>query len=487
MLIKRTLRILFLVALSFSYTSVLSQSSIAQSSNDGQNESPILDYARIQDYSSDELYEYNRALILLMSELEHFQQLDGNFKKKNAFLLKLIESSYAGTETDPPYTLGNNCLIGGFFGNFESKSGTGTKDITCDSPNRCTTASGGRGHVCNPLYFTYEKPATGKAFCAPLTRDLTTTGCLPMFDALYKRMCGNSNDFCDAFAEHFKATVKKATGKDSPAAMRKYVDSVLAEYKRIEKYCFDSNGNTKEHIIGQKESCFKLRAYYKRLLEVYNKTRSADFSCIDAGLKKAVPGYQAPSSQVEFLKLRSKEIADSRKLTGMRARETNARRSVIFSLSAVGVCTDKPMSSRSANEVNKLLAERKLQTLPAATYVSTFDGAHPSVIKNNGLLSNNFKQRAKNWEANAGGLRSCNKQSLSASQQVELCVKLHKACGMDSSKCKDTERDSDDSSGGGSNGGPGPAPEDEDEEVGERGEGGANADRGGPQGAGPGG
>jgi hypothetical protein len=455
-----------------------------------QDTPPILDYSNFDKYSGDELYEYHKALYAIFVELEKFQADESLHKKKTAFFLKLMEESFANTETDPPYNLGNECLIGGYWGKLIS---TSTKSMTCDSPNRCTTSSGGSGHVCNPTFFTYQNPSNGTPICAPMTRDLTTTGCLPQFDKMYKDMCGNTDASCEKFAAHFKASVKKATGKSDPKTMRNYVAKIFEEYERIKKYCFDSKGNIKSHVMGQKESCFRLKAQYERLITVYTNTRSADFSCIDAGLSKA--GYSADNAraQVALLTLRAKEITDTvapHKWWGIRTREIDAKKGIIMSLSSVGVCQNAPLSEDKRAQVNAHLGQFKMKDIPSGQYKSLF-GAGPNVIKDGGLVSSSYTFRAKNWNENAGSLANCERKTLDKEGQIKLCKALHKSCGMGSDICQENPNGGDgggggDDGGGSDSGGPDPEPT-ESESTGNGETDNTPADPGGGHTKGPGG
>jgi hypothetical protein len=420
-----------------------------------QDTPPILDYSNFDQYSGQELYEYHTALFGIFTELENFQADESLQKKKTAFFIKLMEESVANTETDPPYKLGNECLIGGYWGQLIS---TSTKSMTCDSPNRCTTSSGGSGHVCNPTFFTYQNPASGKAICAPLTRDLTTTGCLPQFDKMYKEMCGNTDKSCEKFAAHFKASVKKATGKSDPKTMRKYVAKIFEEYERIRQYCFDSKGKIKPHVMGQKESCFRLKSQYERLTKIYENTRSADFSCIDTGLSKAGYDPNMARAQVTLLSVRAKEITDTvapYKWWGIRTREIDAKRGVIMSLASVGVCQNTPLSDDKRAQANGHLGQFKMNDIPAGEYQTLF-GASPSIIKDGGLGSPSYTTRAKNWNTSAGSLANCERKTLDRAGQIKLCKALHKSCGMGAGICEGREGGSDNgrvNGGGGDDGG----------------------------------
>ena len=130
---------------------------------------PILTYEEIEVMPSQDVYRYYHDLQTLMTEMEKFQFLHKNGLKepeKYSAILSLIESSYAGSETLPPYKIGNDCLIGGYWGNWTKKAThkqgkTVGYRTTCSSPHRCALPgdSGGHksGHMCNPKYFTYSE------------------------------------------------------------------------------------------------------------------------------------------------------------------------------------------------------------------------------------------------------------------------------------------------------------------------------------------
>lgn len=423
------------------------------------SDKPILDYGNLDKYSGDEFYEYHKALGQLMAEIERFQSLDASAKGKTAFLIKLIEESFAGSEGMPPYRVGQDCLIGGgYWGQFETRSNGG---LTCNSPQQCTPSGGGQGHQCNPLFFTHN--TNGSPLCVRMERTLTTTGCLPAFDSLYQRLCPNGgNEPCQAFADHFRASVRRETGRDDARTIRGYVDRIFSQYERIKDYCFNSDGSVKNHDLGQKESCFKLREYYERVLSIYRQLRAPNFACIESGVSSTMStphgnsraiAMQTPSAQIGLLALRSKELADTKwpmRWFGARTRGEAAIRSTIHSLVAVGVCENKPMTSSHKASLDSLLNQDKLGAQAPATYANLFGGASPLVIRDQGLQNYNQSTRLNNWNSAAGeNLKSCQKREMTAQEKRALCHKLHRSCGLNTSSCNE-EPDRD---GGGNDGG----------------------------------
>ena len=430
------------------------------------SERPILNYQHLDKYSGHDLYEYHKALGLLLAEMERFQSLSPNSKSKKAFLLKWIEESYADEpqpEGLPPYRVGQYCLIGGYWGTFRNRENGG---LTCDSTNHCSLSGGGEGHRCNPLFFTQD--TSGNAFCVQIASDLTTRperGCVDAFDSVFRRLCPDSgNEPCPAFADHFRASVRNAeNGRDDARAMSRYISRIMDQYDRIKQYCFNADGSAKNHEMGQKESCFRLREYYQRLLDTYRQIRPPNFSCIETGIgstlstpngESAAINIERPSAQIGLLALRSRELADTRGFTrfrNARARGEAAIRSTIHSLTAVGVCTNRPVSSEQRATLDELLGQDKLSPQEPAIYSTLFgEGASPQVIRNNGLNNYDQRGRLRDWNNGAGeNLKSCQRQELSPQQRRAMCYKLMRACGLRTDSCSEQPQDRDGGDGGG--------------------------------------
>lgn len=331
---------------------------------------------QIKTMPAKDVFNYYKKLHAFVNEMEKFQDANkpGSFQKgkKKSAMFQLIEEAFAGTETAPPYTLGNNCLIGGYWGNWVKRA---NGSMTCDSPNRCTTDTGDSGHKCNPKFFSYMDATSRKEFCVPLKRDLTRNSC----DATVKRFYDEMG--AEAGADHFRrslvtAITDQATteGRNAEELLQQTREEIYTEYQRIYNYCGETEDEWKRHTAGQYESCFNLQKQYDAIDSIVGieapPTPPTDivenppaevpagedgdglgkFSCIKSSLDQN--GYPHVSTKyIAMFAAASKWHADTewvdrekRSKTASResyaVRHAKALRSAIVSLVDIGLCKD---------------------------------------------------------------------------------------------------------------------------------------------------
>lgn len=460
---------------------------------------PMLTYAQIQKMPSQDVYRYYKKLYALMAELEKFQRLDKKSDKVAALLEQMfLNTSHAGSETPPPYSHGNDCLIGGYWGTWTYRRdipGIANKNgMTCISENRCALPGDEgntlSGHKCNPKYFTYENAPARGAWCVNLKKDLTTNGCIALLEKRYSEMCDTNSNFCRPFADHFKRSILEAIAADAKysgiseeQAISQYRDEVFTEFERIRQYCGDTKAEWDRHSAGQEYSCFRLMNFYEQLEQtvteiapppalpppvIYTPTNNnglGPYACIKQGLINA--GYNSTSNKyIAMFAVRAKEQADTTFsiFRNAKGRQRASTKATILSIASVGICSGSGPTAQEASVIDSWLSSDKLKNLNRDQYYSMFGLERQHAIPHTGWDKYSSAQRRNLWDQVVKNeyVRSCPKK-LPVKESIRVCKMMHKACGYsNTSACsqqaqEDNDNDSDDSSrppgGGGGSGG----------------------------------
>lgn len=439
---------------------------------------PMLSYEQIQKLPSQDVLKYYRALHRLMAELEKFQLLDKKSDKVSSLLKYLLmNESHAGSESLPPYKVGNDCLIGGYWGQWTYRKdipGLSNKSgMTCNSPNRCALPgdSGGQmsGHMCNPKYFTYASASTRTEWCVNLKKDLTANGCISMLEKRYNEMCDGHQQECRPFADHFKRSILQAIAADAKfqgipedQAVEQYKAEVFTEFSRIRNYCGDSKEEWDRHSAGQQYSCFRLMSHYQQLQRTVaqiapkptpvpppaqppyrpgsaNIDGLGPYACIKQGLVAA--GYtNASNKQIAMFAVRAKDQADDTFLISLfssaQGRQDTTMENTILSIASVGVCQGQPLNADEARRTSYWLCKDKLTDLNNTDYKRVFGVDRKKVIPAGGWRNYPFRQRRGSFETlvDNPAVRSCPRKPTEA-ESTRLCRIMHRACKMDESAC----------------------------------------------------
>ncbi len=442
---------------------------------------PMLTYAQIYKMPSKDVVRYYRNLHKLMAELERFQLTDKKSDKVARVLQQLfLNESHAGSESLPPYKVGTECLIGGYWGQWTYRRdipGISNKNgMTCNSPNRCSLPgdSGGQqsGHMCNPKYFTYANSSSRSEWCVNLKKDLTSNGCIALLEKRYSEMCDGHDQECRPFADHFKRSILQAIAADAKyqgisegEAIDQYKNEVFTEFSRIRDYCGDTKVDWDRHSAGQQYSCFRLMSHYQQLQRTVaeiapkpapqplppprytpppagnNSPDSAlgPYACIKQGLVAA--GYTHASNRaIAMFAVRAKDQADDSFFSWMSSgqrRQDNTMTNTILAISGVGVCQGMPLSADEARRTNYWLCKDKLSDLHSGEYKRIFGVEPQRVIPRGGWSNYDFKQRRGAWESNVNhpDIRSCPRKP-TASESLRICRIMHRACRMDEQGCE---------------------------------------------------
>ncbi|MBY0314479.1 MAG: hypothetical protein K2Q26_03100 [Bdellovibrionales bacterium] len=434
-------------------------------------EIPFLTYEQIQKLDAKTVYNFYRKVHEFMANVEEFQSQNANGefeskKKKSAGFFQLIEESFAqGTETPPPYRVGANCLIGGYWGTWQRRpTGNGSFRVTCDSPNRCAlpTDTGGQrsGHQCNPRYFTYANAATAEPYCANLRKDLTQSNCITVVERFYREMGQQS------FADHFRRSLLKAiqadaryAGTSEAEALQKYKAEVFTEYRRIQNYCGTTQAEWNRHTAGQNHSCFKLMRHYNEIersvaqIERENPRLArrpshpprrghgpasparglGPYACIKQGMARA--GYpNASNKYIAAIAMAARYDNDGFGATLPAERRRLALQTTIMSIASLGPCDASQYEFTPEEEA----ASERYLSMDRVTDRSQFEQIFQT---RHGYVSFNqwsypaTKRRNFNYWNRGRPIQKCVTAPTRENDIRHLCVEMAKACNTETTGC----------------------------------------------------
>jgi hypothetical protein len=447
----------------------------------------LLTAKEIHKIPAKKVYAYYQKIYTFLGEMERFQSQNKNYspRKKSAAVFQFLDESFAGTETPSPYSLGNDCLIGGYWGTWVKKAvvhnGTTTYRMTCDSPNRCDipgAGAPGTGHKCNPKFFTYMDADANppQAFCSDLKKDLTTSNCRTMVETFYKEQ-GKAS-----FADHFKRGLEKAVATDSKynGNQQAYLDEVNSEYGRISDYCGPTPADWNKHTAGQNFSCFPLMQQYNEITsaiaevdqtggnipadvptptprpeQIPSGSGLGPFACIQDGLKKT--GHPGVSNKyIAMLAMAAKYRSDNQFIL-FQNRNNRAISRIISTLTDLGLCKSRlyEFNGSEAAESEAILNIEKFDrnSFTPGQYETMF-GYPWSPMPNN-----------QNWESMTPSKRRASFNSVRPINPVQSCVansrykitkkdcaEMFKSCKLSTGYCNDYTSDSDGGGHGSGNG-----------------------------------
>lgn len=418
---------------------------------------PALTLAQIEELDSKTVFEFYTHIHQILGALEKFQEnsINNDFTSKNTKvqLLQWIEESHA-SENSSSYTPGSQCISSsGYWGVWRrSSTGKGNFRITCDTPNRCHSATDRKGQKtgreCNPKFYTYANADTGEAYCASPNQN-----CEKVISLFSKEMGP------DAFKKHFHQNLKTLIRKDpkyskvpKERAERLYTDEVIfAEFNRIRSYCGNTMAELNRHSTDQKNACLDLVARYKALKKLTAKvdydnpklrrpTRTSPliaslgglgpYSCLKQGLARA--GYPNVSNKyIAAIALAAKYNQDAFMNIPEEGRQITMKTS-IMTLASLGTCDSSQyeFSLEEAGAADNYLSQPKFSE--KSDYESLFQTKIGKMTFDQ-WSTPTIKRRDFNFWNKGTPLQQC---VVPAPQQTQvLCEEMSQACGVDTTGC----------------------------------------------------